>query len=462
MGLPVVASGGRPNVGKSSRLNMIAGRRISIVEPTAGVTRDRIATVCEVDGSWFELVDTGGFGIVDRDDLDEHVERQIRFAVQEASLILFVVDARDGVMPLDVEVAKWLRGCGRPVVLLANKVDASNTATELGELPKLGFGEPLPVSAVHRRGEEEVKALIARHLSERGQGQDFDEPLMKLAIVGRRNVGKSTLINAMAGQERVIVSEIAGTTRDAVDVRFELDGRQYMAIDTAGVRKKSKIADDIEYYSSHRAELSIRRADVVLLLLDATADVGSVDKHLARYIIDQYKPCIMVVNKWDLAKERADSEQYGEYLLKTLPGLDFAPVAFMTAKDGKNVQSVVDLAMNLYKQAQARVSTAELNRIIREMMEETMPKSHRGGGAVKLLYGTQVATCPPTLILFVNDPSRVTPVFERFLVRRLREILPFPEVPIRIGFRGRRARGIESEQADQAQGKSSREAHHEH
>lgn len=439
MSLPMVAIVGRPNVGKSSLLNALAARRISIVDPTAGVTRDRVSVVCEHDDVYFELVDTGGYGIVDRDDLSAHVERQIGHAVEGAALILFVVDAREGLMPLDQTAAEWLRRHDREVLLLANKVDAPTTATETGDFHRLGFGAPIPVSALHRRGIDELREQIAERVRPLSDGLSPGEPVMKLALVGRRNVGKSTFINALAGQERVIVSEVAGTTRDAVDVRFERDGHTYVAIDTAGVRKKGRIADDIEFYSFHRAELSIRRADVVLFLIDATADVSHVDKRLGSYIAEQYKPCIIVINKWDLAKDRANTEDYGEYLLKTLPGLDYAPVAFTTASDNRNVQSVIDLASALFKQARTRVSTGRLNALIEQATSQNLPRPKRGSGPVKVYYATQVSTCPPTIALFVNHPDRVTPGFERFMLNRLREALPFPEVPIRLVFRSRRA-----------------------
>ena len=439
MALPMVAIVGRPNVGKSSLLNMLAGRRISIVDPTAGVTRDRIQALCDHEGVYFELVDTGGYGIVDRDDLSDQIEQQIRYAVDQAALILFVVDAREGLCPLDQTIAGWLRRCDRPVLLLANKVDDARARTELAELHRLGFGPPMPVSALHRRGEKSIKDGIIEHLGPLVDGEMPSDPVMKLAIVGRRNVGKSTFINALAGQERVIVSEVPGTTRDAVDVRFERDERTYVAIDTAGIRKKSKIADDVEFYSFHRAQLSIRRADVVLFLLDATAEVSHVDKRLGSYIAEQFKPCILVVNKWDLAKDRANTEDYGGYFLKTLPGLDYAPVAFATATRAKNLQSVIDLAASLFKQARTRVPTGELNAVITRAVSENAPKPKRGTGQVKILYATQVTTCPPTLVVFVNHPERVSATFERFLLNRLRDHLPFEEVPIRLLFRGRRA-----------------------
>ncbi|MCH7526167.1 MAG: ribosome biogenesis GTPase Der, partial [Planctomycetes bacterium] len=303
MGLPIVAIVGRPNVGKSSLFNVIVGRRSSIVEPTPGVTRDRVSAVCDYDDAYFELVDTGGYGIEDIDDLTEHIERQIHFAIDEAGLILFVVDVRDGIVPLDRKMADLLRRYHDRVRLVANKVDQPNLAPQAAEFSQLGFGEAQCVSAVHGLGRHELKELILEHVGRIGGGAPED-PVMKIALVGRRNTGKSTFINALAGQERVIVSEVPGTTRDAVDVRFEKDGRVVLAIDTAGVRKKGKIADAIEFYGYTRATRSIRRADVVLLLIDATVPISQVDKKLATYVVEQYKATVIVVNKWYLAKEK--------------------------------------------------------------------------------------------------------------------------------------------------------------
>lgn len=438
MGLPIVAIVGRPNVGKSSLFNVIVGRRSSIVEPTPGVTRDRVSAVCDYDDTYFELVDTGGYGIEDIDDLTEHIERQIHFAIEQAGLILFVVDVRDGIVPLDRKMADLLRRYHDRVRLVANKVDQPNLAPQAAEFSQLGFGEAQCVSAVHGLGRHELKELILEHVGRTGGGAPED-PVMKIALVGRRNTGKSTFINALAGQERVIVSEVPGTTRDAVDVRFEKDGRVVLAIDTAGVRKKGKIADAIEFYGYTRATRSIRRADVVLLLIDATVPISQVDKKLATYVVEQYKATVIVVNKWDLAKGKADTGEYGEYLAKTLIGLDYAPVVFTSAIDNRNVLAAVDVASSLFKQFRTRVTTGQVNRAMEMARSVRGPSTKRGVKPPKIYYATQVATQPPTIILFVNHPSSFRKEYLRFLLNRFRETLPFEEVPIRLVLRPRRA-----------------------
>jgi GTP-binding protein len=433
--LPVVAIVGRPNVGKSSLLNVLAGRRISIVYPTPGTTRDRVSTIVEHRDAWFELVDTGGLGIEDADRLTEHVEAQIRYAVAEAALVLFVVDAQAGVQPLDVRVAEMLRRIDKPVVLVANKSDNMNMDNQVGEFYSLGFGDPQPTSAAHKRGIEPLLDRVMEHI---GYSETPPaEPVMRLAVVGKRNVGKSTFINALAGQDRVIVSEVPGTTRDSIDVRFERDGRTFVAIDTAGVRKKGRLAGDVEFYSFSRAQWSIRRADVALLLIDASVPVSEVDKKLARYITDLYKPVIIVVSKWDLAeqKNRDDPDEYRTYLSKTLPGIEYAPIALTAAKDQRGVWEVVDLALELFRQSQVRVGTAELNKALREAVEARQPIGAGGGKMPKFYYLSQVAVQPPTVVAFVNDPGLLAEDYRRFLLNRLREVLPYGEVPIRLFFR---------------------------
>ena len=441
MPLPIVAIVGRPNVGKSSLFNVLARQRASIVEPTAGVTRDRVSAVCDIDDNYFELVDTGGHGIVDRDDLSEHVERQIEYAIRQADLILLVVDAREQLTTLDRETADLLRrhnSTGR-VRLIANKVDSSRLEDNLGEFCSLGLGEPLPVSAVHGHGRRDLRDLIVDELG--GISSDNpDDPIIKIAVVGRRNAGKSSFVNALAGEERVIVSEVPGTTRDSVDVRIEKDDRTLLIIDTAGIRKKARIADDIEFYAYSRATRSIGRADVVLLLIDSTEPVAHVDKHLAHLIAAEHKACVLVVNKWDLAKGRASTEEYGEYLSKVLPEIDYAPVAFTSAIEGRNVSATIDLATELHKQSSTRVGTGRLNQVLRQAMEANAPRSKRGKKTPKFFYATQVSTVPPTIVVFVNAPELVSQNYERFLLNRFRERLPFPEIPIRLVFRARRRR----------------------
>jgi GTP-binding protein len=436
--IPQVAIVGRPNVGKSSLFNWLARRRIAIVDPTAGVTRDRLTALVKTPGErFFELVDTGGIGIEDHDNLTAEVERQIDKAIEEAQVILFVVDVRDGLTPLDEEVARRLRYVTKPVLCVANKCDTPEMEPLAQEFYKLGRGKLICVSALQNRGRKELLGLIHERLPE-PQGEtppDLDAAL-KLAIVGRRNTGKSTFINSLAQQERVIVSEVPGTTRDSVDVRFERDGKVFVAIDTAGVRRKGSIASDIEFYSMARAERSVRRADVVLLFLDAQLEVSKVDKQLAGYVLEQHKPAVFVVNKWDLLVP-TPTEKFVSYLRAVFPNLEYVPIAFITATKGKNVQAVLNLAQSLHKQASARVSTAELNRVLREALTRQPPPT-RQNRRPKVYYATQAATNPPTIIVFTNGPELFDNTYQRYLLKTLRDRLPFRDVPIKMYLRHRR------------------------
>jgi len=455
--MPCVAIVGRPNVGKSTLFNGLVGRRIAIVEPTRGVTRDRVTAELEVDDHVFLLVDTGGMGIADMDGLTDEVEQQISRAVERADVFVFVVDAREGLQPDDQTIARRLRDTGHPILLAANKVDSMaeqprrgtrarkaptsghEEAGAVADFFALGLGEAIPLSAAHRHGCAELLDAIVEALPEPASGEQHAiVPVeMKLAIVGRRNVGKSTLVNAIAGEERMIVSEVPGTTRDSVDVIFEKDGKRFVAIDTAGVRKRGRLANSIEFYSMVRAQRSIERADVVLFLVDVTEEISDLDKRLAREIADQMKPCVIVGNKWDLAKGNMATSEYADYLGGVLSGLDFAPLTFTTATTGRRVMPTIELAQQLYKQAHTRATTGEVNRVLAKAVAERSPRP-RGGRRAKFLYGTQVSVAPPTIIVFVNDTRLVEAPYRRYLANAFRRGLPFPEIPVRVHVRSRR------------------------
>jgi GTP-binding protein len=443
MALPVVAIIGRPNVGKSSLFNALARRMISVVEPTPGVTRDRVSVIIERSNCYFELVDTGGYGIVDADHLEKDVHQQIQRAIDLADLVLFVVDIRDGVMSLDQTITRLLRKHNLKVLGVANKADTESKFAEVGEFNRLGFGDFLCVSALNNINKDVLLDTIIDRLFtlSAAEGKIVEsarpaEPVMKIAIVGKRNAGKSSIVNAIVGDDRVIVSETPGTTRDAIDIRFEKDGQTIVVIDTPGVKKKSKLADNIEFYSFVRATSSVRRADVVLLMIDATTPVSQPDKRLAQLIAEESKACIIVVNKWDLAKNSADTGQYEDYLTKLLPGLRHAPIAFTTASEGKNVKSVLDLAAELFKQATTWISTGKLNRAF-EAIKETQAGSSKIGNP-KIYYATQVAINPVTILMFVNKPELFDESYRRFVVGQLSELLPIAEVPIRLFVRAHR------------------------
>ena len=431
MPLPIVAIVGRPNVGKSSIFNWLARRRISIVEPTAGVTRDRITTTLEFDNFACDLVDTGGMGIQDVDDLTEDVEKQIQFALNSATVVIFVVDIRDGVVVLDEIVARRLRVVNKPVIFVANKADDPKFDIHKADLFRLGYGEPILVSAEQKLGREELLDAISQHLPTDSGTQVLGDVALKLAIVGRRNVGKSTFINSLAQDERCIVSEVAGTTRDSIDVRFERDGMSFLAIDTAGVRKKKSLANDIEFYSLHRAERSIRRADIVMHFFDPRLRISRVDKQLAQYILENDKPAIFVVNKWDLAKATIPTERWTDYLRTTFPMLDYVPIAYITAQKGKNVYRVLNLAQQLFKQDGRRAKTGELNRVIRDaMLAQTPPM--RQNRIPKVYYVNQVDVHPPTIVLVANEPDLFDPPYVRYLAKAVRTNFNFGEVPIKL------------------------------
>lgn len=431
---PTVAIIGRPNVGKSSLLNTLAHARISIVEETPGITRDRVSATIRIEGQLFELIDTGGIGIIDQQELEEQIYMQIDIAIQESQLILFMLDIRDGVTGLDAQIAQKLRQKNKSVLLVLNKCDSPQFSEDLADFYRLGFGEPVPISVTHHYHIDLLKKLILERIPKYSKDDEPEEE-MKIAIVGKTNTGKSTFFNRLVGSERMIVSEIPGTTRDSVDMRFQKDGKTFVAIDTAGFRKTRAVDGTFEYYSQKRSEKAIRRADVVLFFIDAVQPITKVDKQIANYIRDEHKPIVVVINKWDLAKEIPTSE-YEKYLHKTLRGLTFAPIVFVTAKDGKHVQSAIDVAQSLWKQAQTRVSTPIINQVLGEAYQRKKPAPVKGQIG-KLIYGTQIGVCPPTLVLFVNKLGLIPSPYIRYLENQFRKVLPYPEIPIRILFRER-------------------------
>ena len=439
MGVPQVVIVGRPNVGKSSLFNWLAGKRLAIVEDTAGVTRDRLNYLMEVDDRYFELVDTGGMGFEDDDNLTAHIQRQIDAAIDSAAVILFVVDTRAGLVPLDEEISKRLRYVDKPIICVANKTDAENLNAVADEFYRLGRGKLVRTSAKHNVGREELLERIVERLPPPEVGDEPPtEPVMKVAIVGRRNVGKSTFVNSVAQAERVIVSEVPGTTRDSVDVRFELDGKTFVAIDTPGLKRMKSLANDLEFYSIHRAQRSVRRADVVLLFFDAGQRISKVDKQLCQYIDQQYKPCIFVVNKWDKLVGQMPTERWATYLNDTFRTMRYAPIAFITGQTGKNVKALLNHAQMLFKQSRMRVGTPDLNKLVRAAIAHNAPPIDRGKRP-KIFYATQVGIQPPTIVLFCNSPKSIGADYRRYLLTMFRDHLPFSEVPIKLYLRKREA-----------------------
>jgi GTPase len=463
MALPQIAIVGRPNVGKSSLFNRLVGRRVSIVDPTPGTTRDRVSQLVEIlpptdlpyDRSrdaapkLAELVDTGGYGVYTAeggrfDDAGEdlarltpQIEEQIKAGVEKATLILFVVDAQSGVTGLDERIARLVResGSAHKVLLVANKVDDDSWIGAAQDACRLGFGEPVMTSASSAFGKRAFLEAIYTRLPE--WVEPVASPEMKIAIVGRRNAGKSTLINALAGEPRVIVSEIAGTTRDSVDVRFEIDGHAFVAIDTAGVRKRKSWTDDIEYYSHQRAKEAIRRADVCVLLLDAREEVTQVEKRLALELVEQQKPTVIAVNKWDLVERKLKTSDYIEYLTQELFALEHAPLVFISAAQSEGIGELIKVCSNLWTQANHRESTGRLNAAIRAILADRGPSSRLGTKA-KIFYVSQIAVNPPTIALVVNKPDLFEGQYEKYLVSQLRERMPFSEVPIKMVFSERK------------------------
>jgi GTP-binding protein len=386
---------------------------------------------------FFEIVDTGGMGIADMDNLTRHIEDQINLAIDSADVILFVVDTRDGMLPLDQDVARRLRSVTVPIIPIANKTDDERFDSQTDEFYRLGAGKPVRISTLQNRNKAVLLNTIVSKLPPAMEDEASEggvEPDMKVAIVGRRNVGKSTFINTLVNAPRMIVSEVPGTTRDSVDVRFELDGKPFIAIDTPGIRRAKSRQTDIDFYGTHRAQRSIRRADVVFLFFDATQRISKVDKQLCEYIAQQYKPCVLVVNKWDQLADTMPTGKWVRYLQDSFGTMRFAPIAFITGQTGKNVKALINHAQMLFKQSRARVSTGQLNRMLRDALRQNSPPPARNREP-KIYYATQVGIQPPTIVLFVNDPVLISKPYQRYLLNKFRDDLEFSEVPIKLYLR---------------------------
>jgi GTP-binding protein len=450
MGVPQVAIVGRPNVGKSSLFNWLAGKRLAIVDPTAGVTRDRVSHLVQFGERFIELVDTGGMGIEDADNLTEQIEEQIDSAIDSAAVILFVVDTRDGMMPLDRKVDERLRYVKVPIICVANKTDHAGLDSQADEFHRMGR-KVIATSAKEGRGKDElIEAALEKLPPEEADAAPLEDGVMKVAIVGRRNTGKSTLVNTLAQAERVIVSEVPGTTRDSIDVRYEMDGKTFVAIDTPGFRRGKSISTDIDFYSTHRAQRAIRRADVVLLFFDASQRISKVDKQLCDYIAQQYKPCIFVVNKWDLMTGKMPMDKWVRYLRDTFRTMLYVPIAFITGQTGKNVKAMLNHAQMLFKQSRMRLSTSQLNKLLRAAIEKNPPPTQQNRRA-RIFFAMQVAEEPPTIVLFCNEPRLISKSYQRYLLGVFRDQLKFNEVPIKLYLR-RREQSDERDEIDAKMG----------
>ncbi len=436
MAKPLVAIVGRPNVGKSTLFNRLVGRRVAIVEDTPGVTRDRIYGDAEWLNHKFTLIDTGGIEPANEDVIAVQMRRQAELAIETSDVILFLVDGRDGLTAADEEVATILRKSNKPVVLGVNKLDAPKFHEAVYEFYALGLGEPYILSAGQGIGLGDILDAVCAHF---GEGtSDEEEGVINIAVVGKPNVGKSSLVNALLGEERVIVSDIPGTTRDAVDTPFTQDGQAYILVDTAGIRRKRAIEDEsIERYSVIRSLAAVRRADVVLFVCDATEGLSEQDVKIAGFVHEEGKPGIILVNKWDLVeKDTHTMDKFQKKMEVDLNFMPYVPYLFISAKNGQRVQKVLSLVNDVYAQSIRRVPTGALNDVLNEAVSMNEPPS-QNGRRLKLYYGTQVAVQPPTFVIFVNESSLVHFSYQRYLENYLRKTFGFSGTPIRIYFRNR-------------------------
>ncbi|MGC4189898.1 MAG: ribosome biogenesis GTPase Der [Thermomicrobiales bacterium] len=444
MSKPIVAIVGRPNVGKSTLFNRLVGERQAIVQDQPGTTRDRVYGTADWLGVEFTLIDTGG--MQDDDELppdaseaETVIARQTRdqanSAISEADVIVFLVDAKAGPSASDAEIADLLRRTDKPTLLAANKADSATRREMVFEFFELGLGEPIAISAYHGNGTGDLLDKIVENLPDAEPEEETEGP--RIAIVGRPNVGKSRLLNALLGQERAIVSDVAGTTRDSLDTEISWKGQPLTLIDTAGIRRRGRVEQGIERFSVMRSMRAIDRADVVLLLIDATEDFTAQDLHIAGYVEEQKKGLVVVVNKWDLVEKNAGTmDEYRARAAEQLDFIPYAPVVFISAKMGQRVSQVLDTALSIIEEREKRVSTAALNKMLQEAVAKHQPPS-RPGKWLKFYYATQADVAPPTFIIFCNDPKQIHFGYRRYLENELRDQFGFTGTPIRISFRGR-------------------------
>lgn len=432
MAKPTVAIIGKPNVGKSTFFNYIVGSRISIVEDTPGVTRDRVYAETNWSGRNFTVVDTAGIEPESDDTIISQMREQAKIAIDIADVILFLTDVKQGVTAADQEIAIMLKKSKKPVVLVCNKADnMSRDRNEIYEFYNLGMGEPYPVSAANALGIGDVLDALYENFPEKSDDED-DDGRIKVAVIGKPNVGKSSLINKILGENRTIVSNIAGTTRDAIDTEYENEYGKYVLIDTAGIRRKSKVSESIEKFSIMRTLLAIERADVCLMMIDANEGVTDQDAKIAGEAHEAGKGIIIVVNKWDeYEKETGTLEKYKKDIYAKLSYLSYAPVIFISAKTGQRVDKLFNMINNVAEQNAMRVSTATLNQVINEAIAIVQPPTDKGK-RLKILYGTQVSTKPPTFVIFVNNKELFHFSYERYLVNQIRKEFGLEGTPVRI------------------------------
>ncbi|HIK19526.1 MAG TPA: ribosome biogenesis GTPase Der [Synechococcus sp. M44_DOE_062] len=443
MPLPLVAIVGRPNVGKSTLVNRMAGVRSAIVHDEPGVTRDRLYQEVEWNGRRLRVVDTGGLVFGDDSEFLPHIRQQAMAAMAEAQAVIFVVDGREGLTPADAEVADWLRKQPLPVVVAVNKCESAQMGlAQAAAFWELGLGDPIPCSGIHGNGVAELLEAVLAHLPEVTEETVGEPDPIAVSIVGRPNVGKSSLLNRLVGSERAIVSPISGTTRDAIDTMVTWEGQPYRLIDTAGIRKKNRVEYGIEFFSINRAFKAIQRSDAVLLVIDALEGVTEQDQKLASRIEEEGRACIIVVNKWD-AVENKDTYTLNDFtreIRDRLYFIEWAPLLFVSALTGQRTHKIFEQVNTVVAAHRKRVPTAVVNEVLQDALAWQSPPANRQGKQGKIYYGTQVAERPPTFVLFVNDPDLFKDNYRRFLEKHFRQNLDFTGTPIRFRWRGKSER----------------------